>query len=166
MTVALTRTKAEQAFPERFETVAAKLPGGAAVAEMRKAAIGAFVGLGLPHRRLEEWKYTDLRSALKEALPPALGDATPVTRQEIDAALEGLAGLDAHRVVLVDGAYRAALSDANPARGLEVSTLASSLETTRHGAPDGLPGTSAPGQEAVTALNTAFMTDGAVVSIA
>ena len=126
MTVALTRTKAEQAFPEMFETVAAKLPGGAAVAEARKAAIGAFVGLGLPHRRLEEWKYTDLRAALKEALPPALADTTPVTRQEVDAALEGLAALDAHRVVLVNGAYRAELSDAK-AKGLEVASLASAL---------------------------------------
>ncbi len=72
MTVAVTRTKAEQAYSEMFEAVAAKLPGGRAVADARKAAIGAFAGLGLPHRRIEEWKYTDLRSALKEALPPAL----------------------------------------------------------------------------------------------
>ena len=62
MTVALTRTRAEQAFAELFEAVAGRLPGGAAVAESRKAAIGAFTGLGLPHRRLEEWKYTDLRA--------------------------------------------------------------------------------------------------------
>ncbi len=79
MTVAVTRTKAEQAYSESFEAVAAKLPGGRAVADARKAAIGAFAGLGFPHRRIEEWKYTDLRSALKEALPPAIADATPVT---------------------------------------------------------------------------------------
>ena len=127
MTVALTRTKAEQAFPEMFEAVAARLPGGAAVAEARKAAIGAFVGLGLPHRRLEEWKYTDLRAALKEVPPLVLGDATPVTRQQVDTALERLADLDAHRVVLVNGAYRSDLSDAK-ARGLEVASLASELQ--------------------------------------
>ena len=51
MTVAVTRTKAEQAYSETFEAVAAKLPGNRAVAEARKAAIGAFAGLGLPHRR-------------------------------------------------------------------------------------------------------------------
>ena len=61
MTVAVTRTKAEQAYSESFEAVAAKLPGGRAVADARKAAIGAFAGLGFPHRRIEEWKYTDLR---------------------------------------------------------------------------------------------------------
>ena len=164
MTVALTRTKAEQAFPEMFEAVAARLPGGAAVAEARKAAIGAFVGLGLPHRRLEEWKYTDLRAALKEVPPLVLGDATPVTRQQVDTALERLAELDAHRVVLVNGAYRSDLSDAK-ARGLEVASLASELQRSDRAIGDALAGASEPGQEAVTALNTAFMTDGTVVRI-
>jgi len=164
MTVALTRTKAEQAFPEMFEAVAARLPGGAAVAEARKAAIGAFVGLGLPHRRLEEWKYTDLRAALKEVPPLVLGDATPVTRQQVDTALERLADLDAHRVVLVNGAYRSDLSDAK-ARGLEVASLASELQRSDRAIGDALAGASEPGQEAVTALNTAFMTDGTVVRI-
>jgi Fe-S cluster assembly protein SufD len=165
MTVALTRTKAEQAFPEMFETVATRLPGGTGVAEARKAAIGAFVGLGLPHRRLEEWKYTDLRATVKEALPLALADATPVTRQQVDAALEGLAEVAAHRAVLVNGAYRPELSDAK-AKGLEVASLASALRKPDRALGDGLTRASAPGQEAVTALNTAFMTDGAVVQIA
>jgi Fe-S cluster assembly protein SufD len=164
MTVALTRTKAEQAFPEMFEAVAAGLPGGAAVAEARKAAIGAFVGLGLPHRRLEEWKYTDLRAALKEVPPLALGDATPVTRQQVDTALERLAELDAHRVVLVNGAYRSDLSDAK-AKGLEVASLASELQRSDRAIGAGLARASEPGQEAVMALNTAFMTDGTVVRI-
>jgi Fe-S cluster assembly protein SufD len=141
------------------------LPGGAAVAKARKAAIGAFVGLGLPHRRVEEWKYTDLRAALKEALAPALGDATAVTRQQIDGALEALAELDAHRVVLVNGAYRPELSDAK-AKGLQVASLASALERPDQATLDGLTRGGAPGQEAVTALNAAFMSDGAVVGIA
>ena len=165
MTVALSRTKAEQTFPEMFETVAAKLPGGAAMAEARKAAIGAFVGLGLPHRRLEDWKYTDLRAILKEAPPLALDDATPVTGRQVDTALESLAELDALRLVHVNGAYRPELSAAK-AKGLEVASLASTLEKPDQGVGDGLAPASAPGQEAVTALNTAFMTDGALVSIA
>ena len=91
MTVAATKTKAEQALSQNFETVAAKLPGSRAIAEARKAAIGTFAALGLPHRRIEEWKYTDLRVALKEALPPAVDGAGEVTAQEIDGALETLA---------------------------------------------------------------------------
>ena len=76
MTVAVSRTKAEQALTQQFEAVAGRLPGDAAIGEARKAAIGAFAALGLPHRRIEAWKYTDLRNAIKEAFPPALAVST------------------------------------------------------------------------------------------
>jgi Fe-S cluster assembly protein SufD len=162
MTVAVTRTKAEQAYSETFEAVAAKLPGGRAVADARKAAIGAFAGLGFPHRRIEEWKYTDLRSALKDALPPAIADATPVTVSELDSALEGLAALDAHRAVFVNGQYRPDLSAASLEKGLEIGPLAAALGQSTG---DALITPSAPGLEAVIALNTAFVTDGALIRI-
>jgi Fe-S cluster assembly protein SufD len=162
MTVAATKTKAEQALSQNFEAVAAKLPGGRAIAEARKAAIGAFAALGLPHRRIEEWKYTDLRVALKEALPPAVGGSAEVSAQEIDGALETLAALDAYRVVFVDGVHAPEFSAAAGARGLEVASLAAALAKSG----DGLIREGAPSQEAVIALNTAFMTDGAIVRIA
>jgi Fe-S cluster assembly protein SufD len=164
MTVAVMRTKAEQAFSETFEAVAARLPGGPEVAEARKAAIGTFAGLGLPHRRIEEWKYTDLRSSLKQALAPAVGDASPVSAGDIDAALEALAEIDAHRIVFVNGAYRAELSASAAVRGLEVASLGQTLR--KADAPVRLRATPVPGQEAVIALNTAFVTDGAVVHVA
>jgi Fe-S cluster assembly protein SufD len=161
MTVALTRTKAEQAFSEHFEAIAAKLPGGRAVAETRKAAIGAFAGLGLPHRRIEEWKYTDLRAALRETPAPAIGDATPVTAAELDAALDGLATLDAHRIVFVNGTYRSQLSTQAKMKGVDVASLAGVLDTS----PEVLDRPAALSQDAVIALNTAFATDGVLVHI-
>ncbi len=166
MTVAATKTKAEQALTQSFEAVAARLPGGRAVAEARKAAIGTFSALGLPHRRIEQWKYTDLRVALKEALPPATGEAANVTPAEIDRALEGLAALDALRVVFVDGVHRPELSSPETAAGLEVTPLAAALAGSADGQGEVLSRAVAPGQEAVIALNTAFMTDGAVVRVA
>jgi Fe-S cluster assembly protein SufD len=165
MTVALTRTKAEQALTESFEAVAAKLPGGVAIAEARKAAIGAFATLGLPHRRIEEWKYTDLRSAFKEALAPSIADDTGVSKAQIDAGLEALSKLDAFRIVFVNGVHRPELSAAGSVKGLEVTALGSALGRSAERARDGLVRARAPGQEAVIALNTAFMTDGAVVRI-
>jgi Fe-S cluster assembly protein SufD len=164
MTVAATRTKAEQALSQNFEAVASRLPGGPAVAVVRKAAIGLFAALGLPHRRIEQWKYTDLRAALKEAHPPAVGDAAETTARGIDEALGALAALDAHRVVFVDGAHAPSLSSIAGARGLEVEPLASALGKAGEDA-ESLIG-AAPDREAVVALNTAFMTDGAVVRIA
>src|SRR3982074_2219930 len=103
MTLAATKTKAELGLSESFAAVAAKLPGGRAVADARKAAIGAFAALGLPHRRIEQWKYTDLRSALKDALAPAVGGTAKASAAEIDAALEELTALDSYRMVFVDG---------------------------------------------------------------
>jgi Fe-S cluster assembly protein SufD len=165
MTVALTKTKVEQALSHSFESVAAKLPGGRAVADARKAAIGAFAALGLPHRRIEQWKYTDLRSALKDALAPAVGGTAKASAAEIDAALEELATLDSYRMVFVDGLHAPELSTPVSAAGLEMHSLAAALKSGNSGG-DSLLRDSTTGQEAVIALNTAFMTDGAVVRLA
>jgi Fe-S cluster assembly protein SufD len=165
MTVAITRTKAEQGLSQTFETVAPRLPGGPTVAAARRSAIGAFAALGLPHRRLEAWKYTDLRSALKEALPAAVADERPLpTPAELDAALEALAGLDAHRLVFVDGVYAPELSQPAALAGLTFTPLAARL---RNGEAELSKQLLATGQrEAVIALNTAFMSDGAVIDVA
>src|SRR5215813_13676310 len=160
MTVTSPRTKVEQALSGSFEAVAAQLPGGHAAAEARKAAIGTFAALGLPHRRIEEWKYTDLRVALKEALPPAVGGAGPVSARDIEAALETLGAVDAYRVVFVDGMHVPELSAAG-APGLQITPLSAALAKSDDGPIRG----AAPGQEAVIALNTAFMTDGGIVRI-
>ena len=166
MTIAVMKTKAEQALTEAFENAAPKLPGGAAVQAARKAAIGTFSALGLPHRRVEEWKYTDLRAALKETLPVAVDDTATVTIADLIVALGPLAHIDAYRMTFVNGAWRADLSDLEGADGLDVKPLSGALS----GAPDKvaahLSATTGPDKDATIALNTAFMTDGAVVRVA
>ncbi|RUO99358.1 Fe-S cluster assembly protein SufD [Hyphomicrobium sp.] len=164
MNVAVMKTKAEQAIAENFEAVAEKLPGSAAVKARRSQAIGAFSGLGLPHRRIEEWKYTDLRVNVKDVLPSAINDATPLTIAELLVALGPLAHVDAHRVVFVNGHYRADLGDFSDAAGAMIAPLGELLS----GASEDViaPMISTPeGGDAVETLNTAFMTDGAVVTI-
>ena len=165
MTVAATKTKAEQALSQNFAAVAAQLPGDRAVAEARKAAIGAFAALGLPHRRLEAWKYTDLRVALKEALPAAVGEATKVSSRTLEDALGGLAALDAHRIVFIDGAYARELSSIARVEGVEIATLAAMLANPGGAAALAVVDANAAEKEAVIALNTAFMTDGAIIGV-
>lgn len=46
----------------------------AALAPARAKAFEAFAMTGMPHRRMEAWKWTDLRAALREKLPDAAGD--------------------------------------------------------------------------------------------
>lgn len=162
MTLAVTKTKAEQALSHNFEAVAPKLPGSAAVAAARKTAIGAFAALGLPHRRIEQWKYTDLRTTLKEALPPSVRETTSATRSEINAALGALAPLDCQRLVFVDGAHAADLSAGTGPTAVQIGSLAAALAET---GTKRLTAYEVPGQDAVLALNTAYVTDGAVIRI-
>ena len=70
------RTAAEQALAEAF---AARAPAraGDPLASRREAAFRRFAAEGLPHRRVEDWKYTDLRALMREAKPLA-GDRKSV----------------------------------------------------------------------------------------
>lgn len=164
MNVAVMKTKAEQAISESFEAAAGKLPGTDVVRERRAQAIGAFSGLGLPHRRIEEWKYTDLRANVKDIFPAAPDDATPLTIAELIVALGPLAHVDAHRIVFVNGHHRAGLSDFADAAGIEVAALGELLATATEDVSAALVSTP-EGGDAIETLNTAFMTDGAVVRV-
>lgn len=164
MGVAVMKTKAEQAFAETFKAVEARLPGGAAVQNARRAAAERFDALGLPHRRIEEWKYTDLRVAMKEALPAQVGDATALTVADVIVALGPLAHLDSHRVVYVNGSYRKDLSSTGQLEGVAIEQMAAALEAGSSGDIE-LAGSGDSGSDAVIALNTAYMTDGAIVRV-
>ena len=65
------KTPAEQALSAAFAAARGTLPGKGAVAAMREGAFRAVRTRGLPHRRVEEWKYTDLRALMREAYPLA-----------------------------------------------------------------------------------------------
>src|SRR5262249_35036107 len=65
------KTAAELSLADTFATVRDHLPGGGPVATMRDSAFRNFDARGLPHRRIEEWKYTDLRALMREAKPLA-----------------------------------------------------------------------------------------------
>ena len=62
------KTPAEQALAERL--CSARVPRCRARALSRLCAMQAFKRFdakGLPHRRVEEWKYTDLRALMRDA---------------------------------------------------------------------------------------------------
>lgn len=164
MTVAVMKTKAELSFAEGYNQVQGQLPGGPAVREARQEAVRRFEELGLPHRRIEEWKYTDLRSALKEALPLRAGEKLPITIADVIVALGPLAQLDAQRMVFVNGVFRRELSSPEAMAGLQLASLAEALDGGDEAAIGvaGFPGSHG---DALMALNTAYMTDGAIVRV-
>src|SRR5262245_21543938 len=66
--VAVIRTAAEQQLAAGWQEAKARLPGPAL---LRATAFERFAAAGLPHRRVEEWKYTDLRALMRDAKPLA-----------------------------------------------------------------------------------------------
>ena len=60
----------DRRWSQRFEAVKAALPGDASRACATPPS-SLFAERGLPHRRVEEWKYTDLRALMREAAPLA-----------------------------------------------------------------------------------------------
>jgi Fe-S cluster assembly protein SufD len=159
------KTAAETALATSFAAVKRALPGAAAVAALREDAFRRFDTEGLPHRRIEEWKYTDLRALMRDAKPLAgVPDAAAKARAEQAAA--ALEMIDARRIVFVDGAFVPELSDL---AGLEAGlTIRSMAQTLVAGDPRLVArlGKVVPTDDVAVALNTAFMGDGAVIHVA
>jgi Fe-S cluster assembly protein SufD len=159
------KTRAETALAANFAAVRRALPGAGAIAALREDAFKRFENEGLPHRRVEEWKYTDLRALMRDAKPLAgVPDAAAKARAETAGGM--LASIEARRIVFVDGAFVPELSDlADLEAGLAISSMGQALAT---GDPRLLAriGQVVPTDDVAVALNTAFMGDGAVIHIA
>jgi Fe-S cluster assembly protein SufD len=160
--VTLMKTAAELALAAEWQEAKARLPGAA---PLRAAAFEQFARAGLPHRRVEEWKYTDLRALMRDAKPLASPpDAAAIARAK-DAG-RALSDGEFRRLVFVDGAFVPELSDlAALDAGLTVGTMADALARS-DALVTGRLGKVAPTDDAAVALNTAFMGDGAVIRVA
>ncbi len=89
-------------FLARYEGLRARLPGDPTE---RAAAAEAFRRLGLPGRREEAWKYTNLRPLVEAAFHE------PISAVSDHQMLNGVPCLAASRLVFIDGRYRADFSD-------------------------------------------------------
>ncbi|MGB3273396.1 MAG: Fe-S cluster assembly protein SufD, partial [Xanthobacteraceae bacterium] len=69
MNVALLKPAPERTPHDLFVAAQSRLPGAGPVADLRAASFADFATRGLPHRRIEEWKYTDLRVLLDGLMP-------------------------------------------------------------------------------------------------
>jgi Fe-S cluster assembly protein SufD len=151
------RTKAEDALANHF----ASLEGNDPMRDIRATAFDAFLASGLPHRRIEDWKYTDLRSLMRDAPAPA-GPAGSAAARAAVVASDTFAALDPARIVFVNGHFVPALSDmAGLEREVEFASFGRFLA-------DGgavLDRMLDPAEAPILALNTAFVQDGAVLRI-
>jgi Fe-S cluster assembly protein SufD len=166
MSTAVIKTAAETGLAEAFAAALGRLPGSGDIAARREAAFRRFDKGGLPNRRVEEWKYTDLRTLMRDAKPLA---AAPDAAAKACAKGAGaaLAAINARRLVFADGVFLPELSNlAGLEKGLKIGSLADAFGhndaaiTSRFGEPGPADG------DPAFALNTAFMGDGAVIEVA
>jgi Fe-S cluster assembly protein SufD len=162
MNVALAKTDTGRALSDAFAAARERLPAAGKLADLRQQALEAYERTGLPHRRIEDWKYTDLRVLIREVLPLASApDASALKRAE--AALKAATIEGTCRLVLVDGVFVPDLSDISGglARGLSVRSLPEAIGDSALQAKLFSLDTSNP----MVALNSAMLTDGVVIEI-
>jgi len=157
---------AHGAYSDEYRGREKSLPGWHApwVRALRAHALETFMERGFPDTRVEEWKYTDLRSLARHHFT-----TTPGVRSLDESALQTrlLSGEPAHRLVFVDGHHAPELTPFNTLRtGVTLTSLAFAL-VNRPGDLEPWLGRRTdleiPG---FNAFNTAFMSDGAYIRLA
>src|SRR4051794_2076515 len=155
------RTPAEKALISLYMSEKDRLPGNAPVKALRAKAFAEFERTGLPHRRIESWHYTDLRSQLREAAPLFSAGAS-----EFEDSLRHVQPKipEGYALVLLDGIFVPELSDLDELPGsVSVRSLADVLAEGDAGLVERLaPKRLGTGDPALS-LNAALMQGGVVV---
>lgn len=165
MNVALAKTTNGQATDAGvFVAARDRLPGKGPVVDIRRKAFEDFTATGLPTRRLEQWKYTDLRMSLRSVAP--LADAPDDAAKGRAADAIKTLGIEAsQKLVLVDGVFAPELSDAPDSNdGVRFQTLQSILKDDNNASRADLLKTLV--SDPMLSLNAALATDGVVVFVA
>ncbi len=146
-----------------FAEMESRLPGRGLpwLAQVRREALERFAEMGFPTIRHEEWKYTNVAAIEKRHFKPAaaLDKGEP---ERISGAVKSLALDAAHLLVFVDGHFVSGLSRVN---GLPAGVMVDGLAEVLGKRPEVAQALIGAEQHpnGFAALNTAFMTDGAVV---
>src|SRR5207249_2229218 len=150
---------AEDAIVSRYPPFKARQShwGGAALARLRDEAFTSLKAHGLPTRRVEEWKYTDLRALMRD-LPEPFEGLTPEMERDATAMRPSLSVAGATRILFVNGELVGSARDRQ--EGLVIESLKQ-----RRGANDLVARKRSYTSNAAVTLNTAFMGDCVVLRI-
>ncbi len=157
----MSEQSAKERFLAQFERVSQHED---ALAPLRRDALARFRELGLPTRHQEDWKYTSVRQIEQNDFE------LPADTLEIPddlARREGVPGLDAARLVFVNGRYSESLSHTEGLPdGVSVRSLAQAIGEAPERVREDIARQSGLDFSGFTALNTAFVEDGAVLEVA
>ena len=127
--------------------------------EIRQGAFARFEQQGFPTVKNEDWKYTNIYNLVNKTY--LLNEDVDVS--DLDLSQADIPGLDAHRIVLINGQYVLAFSSLEDEIGLVVKPIEEATEElnfqkhfAQHADQTG---------SAVVALNTALHTSGLYLSV-
>lgn len=132
---------------------------------LRRDAMEAFTNLGFPTARRgnEEWKYTDVRPIARAGFRLPTQPPHSESIEESTPNLGDLTDTDWHRMVFVDGQFAPHLSELP--ENVTVSNLADALDAHGPLIQQHLAYHASYANHAFTALNTAFIHNGAFVHL-
>jgi Fe-S cluster assembly protein SufD len=134
------------------------------VHQIRKAAISGFAELGFPTTQHEEWKYTSVAPIVKAPFRPADDEPDGLTKESL--SLHTLEQAACVQLVFVNGRYSPALSSLGSLpEGVKAGSLATALSADPAAVEPHLARHAGYHAHPFVALNTAFIQDGAFVSI-
>ncbi|WP_428481750.1 Fe-S cluster assembly protein SufD [Pyruvatibacter mobilis] len=158
------RLEVETGFVTGHATARDSLPGTARLGEARDVAIKVFAEDGLPHRRIEDYRYFDLRQMLGKTGPLALAPQSSASGLATED--DPFAGVERVRVVLVNGRIDqdASALDGLP-EGVELLSFADAAEQGTQWLEDAMADQDGT-RDAVAALNLAYASDGVALRVA
>lgn len=127
--------------------------------EIREKAFERFEKEGFPTVKNEDWKYTNIHSLVNK--PYLLNEDVDVANLDLSKA--DIPGLDAHRIVLINGQYVLAFSSLEDEVGVTVKPIEEAAEEAnfqKHFAQH-----ADKTDSAVVALNTALYTSGIYIAV-
>jgi Fe-S cluster assembly protein SufD len=132
--------------------------------ETRRAALERFRALGFPTTREEEWRFTSVAPIAERRFVLATNGASTLRPQDLDSVR--LPGTTAATLVFVNGRYVPSASDLRPLPpGVRIDSLARAMSQPANETEKHLTRAASAHQHAFTALNTAFLLDGAFLAV-
>jgi len=130
---------------------------------LRKQGMARFQALGFPTTKNEDWHFTSVAPIAERTFRPAAAGGV-IEKADIDRFNFGESGW--HTLVFVNGAFSKELSSNAPlGNKVRVTSLASAIKAGTAGIDSHIGKIATFEQHAFTALNTAFMNDGAFIEI-
>ncbi|GMQ76251.1 MAG: Fe-S cluster assembly protein SufD [Gammaproteobacteria bacterium] len=149
-----------------FSALRAELPGHGLdwLQRSRKDALDAFACAGFPTPRHEDWKYTRVTPIEKRRFK--FPERNGIDLRSRDLERFHIGSLECEQLVFVDGRYVDALSRRNVVEsGARITTLESAMNASSQLLESHLGRYAATAGQPFSALNAAFMSDGAVIHV-